>query len=71
MNKQIARDLTQAVADIADARIRLTALEKVLLAENPSLLAAYQQEIESLRNSSGHDTFLTSLENLQRRLESE
>ncbi len=71
MNKQTARDLTQAVADVADIRIRLTALEHALEQQSPALYAAYQREFENLRSSKAHDMFLAALESLQRRLESE
>lgn len=71
MNKQSARDLVQAVADAADARTRLTALERVLELQHPALYAAFLRELENLRSSKAHDMLLVSLENLQRRLESE
>jgi hypothetical protein len=71
VNIRTAQDIAQAILDVADARTRITALERVLEEQQPALYAAFQRELENLRNSKAHDSFLESVQNLQRRLESE
>jgi hypothetical protein len=71
MDRQGARELVKAVGDVADLKLKFTSLEKVLEAQAPSLYAAFQSELEGLRNSKAHQTLQTSLAGLQKRLESQ
>jgi hypothetical protein len=71
VNKQTARDLTQAVAEVESLKLRLTALENVLQFRDPALFAAYSAEIANLESGKPHQMHVASLQSLQRRLESE
>jgi hypothetical protein len=70
MDTQAAKEIAGAIGDIADLKLRLTALDRVLEQQQPSLYAAYQRELENLRNSKAHQMLQASLGSLQRRLES-
>jgi hypothetical protein len=71
MNTQTAADITRAIADVGDLKLRLTALENVLQVREPELFAAYAAEIANLRSSKAHQIFEISLQGLQKRLESQ
>lgn len=71
MDRQTAETIANAVADIADIKLRLTALETVLEQQQPSLYAEYLPMLTNLRKSTAHQWLMEGLASLGKNLQSQ